>query len=562
MNHLKDNHELCLLVLKSLEQNISEEQTAYLEHRIVSDPEALDYYCRCIRLYIQLKNPGYRQYARQTDGGEHLLDINLWNQLSEYEKNAPVVEKVLPAAAAVPAAVPAVPKSRHPIALYTAIISMAALILMIVFVRMAPPPASEVATLTDSMDAKWQGSNTVFRHGTRLSTRREPLVLDKGFAEILFDNQARIVIEAPAQFEIATPDQVNLMYGRVYASVPKEALGFTIYTQHSKIIDLGTEFGVDTARDGTVELHVIKGQTMLIAGSRSEKTMHTVTKGKAWRISGLTATVSEIPCKTNSFVRRIDSDNHDIWKGQEVVSLGDLVMGGSGFGTATAAYANFDPITGQKSDFPYGDYHPAPNTYRTIPTCPFIDGIFVPNGKHQVVSSEGHMFADCPQTTGIFHNELSFNNDSRYFPEIQERYMKTRRLDFVFSSLFMHANLGVTIDLNAIRNHFAGREIYRFCTTAGTAYSVSYGKIMGIEDGAPASTEFDVWITVDGRLRAKAEKVRWDSLIDLDVPLTSKDRFLSILVTDGGTIRVNGFNANHYDLCLLGDSRFEIESAD
>jgi len=85
---------------------------------------------------------------------------------------------------------------------------------------------------------------------------------------------------------------------------------------------------------------------------------------------------------------------------------------------------------------------------------------------------------------------------------------------------------------------------------------------MGVEDGAPASAEFDVWITVDGRLRAKAAKVRWDSLIDLDVPLTSQDRFLSILVTDGGTIRVDGFNANHYDLCLLGDSRFEVESAD
>jgi hypothetical protein len=51
------------------------------------------------------------------------------------------------------------------------------------------------------------------------------------------------------------------MYGRVYASVPKEALGFTIYTQNSKIIDLGTEFGVDTAMDGTVEIHVINVRT-------------------------------------------------------------------------------------------------------------------------------------------------------------------------------------------------------------------------------------------------------------------------------------------------------------
>ncbi len=174
MNNLKDNHELCLLVLKSLEQGISEEQTAYLEHRIASDPEALDYYCTCIRLYVQLKNPGHRQFTWQTDDHEHLLDVNLWNQLSEYEKTAPVVEKELPAPAAVPAHVPKTPKSRHHIPLYTAIISMAALILMVVFVRVAPPPASEVATLTDSVDAKCLGANTSFKHGTRLSTRREP----------------------------------------------------------------------------------------------------------------------------------------------------------------------------------------------------------------------------------------------------------------------------------------------------------------------------------------------------------------------------------------------------
>ena len=378
MRNLKDNHELCLMVLKSLEQTISDDQARFLEQRITSDPEALEYYSRCIALYVQLKNPGNRQFTRQAVDHEHLLYINLWNQLSEYEKTAPIVEKEPPVTAVVPSEVPKMPKSRHHIPLYTTIISMAALILMIVFVRVAPPPASEVATLTDSIDAKWEGVNASLKHGMRLSTRREPLVLDKGFAEILFDNQASVVIEAPAQFEIATQDQVNLIHGRVYASVPKEALGFTIYTQNSKIIDLGTEFGVNTARDGTVELHVIKGQTMLIAGGRNEKTTQTILKGNARRISGLTAAVSEIPCNTNYFVRRIYSEKHEIWKGQETVCLGDLILGGSGFGTSNDAYANFDPITGMKSDFPYGDYHSATNTYQKITACPFIDGIFVP----------------------------------------------------------------------------------------------------------------------------------------------------------------------------------------
>ena len=65
---------------------------------------------------------------------------------------------------------------------------------------------------------------------------------------------------------------------------------------------------------------------------------------------------------------------------------------------------------------------------------------------------------------------------------------------------------------------------------------------------------------VDGQLRMKAQKVRSDSLLNLEVPLSSEDRFLSILVTDGGVNRSLGNNANHMDLCGLADSRFEMES--
>jgi len=156
--------------------------------------------------------------------------------------------------------------------------------------------------------------------------------------------------------------------------------------------------------------------------------------------------------------------------------------------------------------------------------------------------------------------ELCFNKKWKYTAIVEQRYEKMRDLTFEPSILYMHSNLGATFNLEAVRHQFGGKSISRFLTTVGTLASFGGYPIYLTEEFTPAETEFDVWFVVDGSLRMKAQKVRSDSLINLEVPISPEDRFLSILVTDGSVSSSPGNNVNHFDMCGLADSRFEMES--
>jgi len=150
---------------------------------------------------------------------------------------------------------------------------------------------------------------------------------------MLFDNQARVVLEGPVEFQILAEDRIALNYGKVYVTVPKGAIGFTVNTPSARIIDLGTEFGVQTDTFGDVQMHVIKGKTTLIAGDRSNRINVEVNQGQAKKVSGTTLEVSDIPFKTHLFIRSINSSRNIVWRGQTELNLADMAGGGNGLGT-------------------------------------------------------------------------------------------------------------------------------------------------------------------------------------------------------------------------------------
>ena len=269
--------------------------------------------------------------------------------------------------------------------------------------------------------------------------------------------------------------------------------------------------------------------------------------------------VRSIPFDKYRFVRRINSRINQIWKGPDVISLTDLVAGGNGYGSSPENSVNYDVSTGEKAATWGHQYRVGADSYQKVPSNPFIDGVFVPKAKDQVVSSEGHVFADCPKTSGLYFMELCFDKKWKYTTLAAQRYEKMRDLTFDSSVLYMHSNLGATFDLDAVRRRFGGQSIRHFLTTIGTLSSFGGYPIYLTEDFSPVETDFDVWFVVDGQLRMKAQKVRSDSLINIEVPLSPEDRFLSILVTDGGVIYPPAQNENHMDLCGLADPRFEIE---
>jgi hypothetical protein len=66
--------------------------------------------------------------------------------------------------------------------------------------------------------------------------------LAKGFAEITFDSGAQVLLQGPASLDVNSAWSAMLHSGKLTASLPPEAAGFSISNQSVKVVDIGTEF--------------------------------------------------------------------------------------------------------------------------------------------------------------------------------------------------------------------------------------------------------------------------------------------------------------------------------
>jgi hypothetical protein len=144
-------------------------------------------------------------------------------------------------------------------------------------------PAPIVATLTASVDAVWQKSNALsldapLRAGSRVD-------LTDGYARLTFSNGVEVVVDAPAELTIESASRMLMERGRLTAKVPEQARGFAIATKLVDVIDLGTEFGVNLAPDGSVEVPVFTGRIEAHAKNGTEVQPVGVDAGKTGRVN-------------------------------------------------------------------------------------------------------------------------------------------------------------------------------------------------------------------------------------------------------------------------------------
>ena len=119
------------------------------------------------------------------------------------------------------------------------------------------PTGQPTARLIREVDAEW-ADQLHLQAGDRLG--ESLLRLRTGIVEIEFGNGARIVLEGPAALQIQSASEATLKRGMLSAIVPKRAIGFVIHTPETKVVDLGTEFGVQVDDDGLTEIHVFRGK--------------------------------------------------------------------------------------------------------------------------------------------------------------------------------------------------------------------------------------------------------------------------------------------------------------
>lgn len=527
---------------------ITEEEFTELDALLRHDPEAQSYYLDYIYLCTDLcnlqaaiKHASARKTDRRrgepacSDGADSPLTLEMLKALGEYEKEAEVLEMPEPdkprKRVVNKALIESRPRPVSKLSIVTFVASLAALLIVLVYIHLNPRVSFEVATLTGSVKARWS-SSLPLEQGLRLPVSSDTIHLQEGVIEMESDKGVTIMLEAPAGFFFRSPDEIHLDYGRAYARVPKSGSGFSIQTGNSKIIDLGTEFGVHADTRGETELHVFQGNTVLITGSKSkpQKTME-VPAGKAMRVSYSDGRVTDIELSSRMFVQQIDPSLGLIWRGDRVLNLADTVGGGDGMGTgkinAGLYPSNRDgDKPGERRD------RKSSNHYNPVPGNPFVDGVFVPDGTTpQIVTSAGHRFSECPATSGFFFaditntdsNTIRLNQDGLFSADPNNADARGDDLSFIF----LHANGGITFDLTGFRRHLPGIEILRFRSTLGIPKNT---------EGNPVESRAEFWVLVDGAVRYR--RMMTPGMYEpIEIELKRTDRFLTLITTDGGSLK-------------------------
>jgi len=198
------------------------------------------------------------------------------------------------------------------------------------------------------------------------------------------------------------------------------------------------------------------------------------------------------------------------------------------------------------------ELHATANVYRPVPSSRFIDGVFIPNGQsQQIVSSLGHVFQECPPSSGACYGTIT-----SAIRILDTRAIQNSAVSGYWNAqcVLMHANMGITYDLQAIRSLLPAIKITRFQTR------------FGIEKEAirPEASNADFWILVDGKIRHQKIQVQEKTLFSADIEISDKDRFLTLITTDGqdpeGRIWDNmPLTAIDSDWCMYADPVLILE---
>lgn len=128
--------------------------------------------------------------------------------------------------------------------------------------RKANPASERVALLAQAIDVTWEDGGGNFSAGSALP--KGWLKIAKGTLRLDFYSGARVILEGPAAIELLSPDLARLEKGKLTARVPPPAEGFTVISSELRVVDRGTEFGMNVSgTNNDCEVHVFDGEVEL-----------------------------------------------------------------------------------------------------------------------------------------------------------------------------------------------------------------------------------------------------------------------------------------------------------
>ncbi|MFD2158565.1 FecR domain-containing protein [Rubritalea tangerina] len=134
----------------------------------------------------------------------------------------------------------------------------------------------------------------------------EVIEIDSGLVELVYSIGTRVILEGPARYRVTGVNGGNLAYGKFVAQVPPGAEGFTVDYPMGKVVDLGTEFGVDLRQGGDLSIGVFEGEVELHPAGSDEVALIEKDHALLQRVKK-PAELESIPFDRGGFVRLVPS---------------------------------------------------------------------------------------------------------------------------------------------------------------------------------------------------------------------------------------------------------------
>ncbi len=284
MNHLNEHSdELRELLTALVESRITAEQHARLETLLRTDEHAADYYTHYMSAHAMLvwQYGAGSQQPTSTESQSILLDVLEQEREAQRRREAQEAEIAAERArqrverqaslGGVLGASEPVSSVRHYVipraVVHGAVAALLIAAVLLIWRRPAPQPETPgetttpilFATVVEQLDARWEGRSQPLTPGDRIAN--ESLKLTSGIARLRFDNEAEVVIEAPATIELLAADRMRLVRGKLvgHCNTPASR-GFSVRAARADIVDLGTEFALHVGDDNATDAYVLKGE--------------------------------------------------------------------------------------------------------------------------------------------------------------------------------------------------------------------------------------------------------------------------------------------------------------
>lgn len=533
--------ELAELINKLLDETITDDERRRLVSILRDSESARDHYFDCVDVHL-----GVVELAEIEHGRRRAVDAEI-PDLNELIGLAPSAEQTVPSNA---------PRLLNTILAVAATAAFASLWLSNrdngeeqLARSEATSPAESEATASYiaeigavSMDVEW-GANSADQEFLLRVRPGDRLDIEKGLVRLCYYSGAELILRGPCSFTSTGVESGTLHHGELTGRA--DNCTFALATPKAQVLDLGTAFGVAVDRSLNTDVCVFEGKVQLTASGENEVGAESLlmTRGMAARATGAGEIATDIAIDSERFARSIPLPPSLIETGR--LSLVDVMNGYEQEGYRLAI--GIAPDTGEAYQQSWLASHMAyprqrRGVYHATNWHPMIDGVFIPasSGENAQIDSSGgvtNLPVNGARTSGPIWSRRQVSSDSKIV--FHENFWGGLTLNRVLQRLRhcewgmigVHANAGITFDLQAIRKHY-DRVPSRFVTKVA---NLDNSDQMASAETHEKRFVADFRLFVDGELRASRFGFgRTDGDMRIETQLDPSSRYLTIVTTDAG----------------------------